>query len=569
MSLSRRLTVLALAVATTTATLVVGQPAQPAHALNGADFDPGYIISDDLFYDSAAMSVPEIQSFLDGQIGTCRTDRCLNIAVLPVTTRAAYYANGEVVCSAIQGGNLTVPELLYRTQVACGISAKVILVTMQKEQSLVTSKAPSDWALRSAMGMGCPDTAPCDDAFAGLANQIMSGARQLKTYKVGQFARQPGVHYIGYSPDSSCGGTEIDIRNYATAALYNYTPYQPNAAALANLGTVGDDCSSYGNRNFWAYYNDWFGSTISLVPAGITVSRIAGLNRFEVSARISQGYFATGVPVAYIVYGLEFADGVSAGAAAAHEGGPVLLVEKNSIPGAIADELNRLRPERIVIVGGEGVISPAVATALAQFTSRVDRVAGADRYETSRAVAQYAFPSGVSSAFLATGRSFPDALSASAAAGVGGSPVILVDGTQPDLDSATRATLSTLGVGLVHLAGGTGVVSDGIESALRTLLGAGQVDRYSGANRYLTSAAINTASFTTASTFYLASGEDFADALSAAPVAALKGAPLYVTAPSCVNTRFVQHLSDAGGANVIIVGGPAAVTQDAAAFRRC
>src|SRR5690606_22473929 len=136
----------------------------------------------------------------------------------------------------------------------------VILVTLQKEQGLVTSRAPSDWALRAAMGMGCPDTAPCDDAFAGLATQVMSGARQLRVCKVGGFRRQPGAQYVPDHPNAGCGGTTVNVRNYATAALYNYTPYQPNAAALANLGGTGDGCSSYGNRNFWRFYNDWFGS---------------------------------------------------------------------------------------------------------------------------------------------------------------------------------------------------------------------------------------------------------------------------------------------------------------------
>jgi uncharacterized protein with LGFP repeats len=222
------------------------------------------IISDSLFYDRSAMTAAQIQTFLDGKIGSCLTDRCLNVAVLPVASRPASYSidTGGLVCSAIAGGNLRVSELIYRTQVACNISAKVILVTLQKEQGLVTSRAPSDWALRAAMGMGCPDTAPCDDAFAGLATQIMSGARQLHVYKVGGFGRQPGAQYVQYHPNAGCGGTTVNVRNYATAALYNYTPYQPNAAALANLGGTGDSCSSYGNRNFWRFYNDWFGSSI-------------------------------------------------------------------------------------------------------------------------------------------------------------------------------------------------------------------------------------------------------------------------------------------------------------------
>lgn len=260
----RGLLVLVSALALLTPLAVANDVVSPqrAAAVSGSDFDPGMIISDSLFYDNSAMTAAQIQTFLDGKIGSCLTDRCLNVAVLPVTSRPASYSidTGGLVCSAIAGGNLRVSELIYRTQVACNISAKVILVTLQKEQGLVTSRAPSDWALRAAMGMGCPDTAPCDDAFAGLATQIMSGARQLRVYKVGGFGRQPGGQYVQYHPNAGCGGTTVNVRNYATAALYNYTPYQPNAAALANLGGTGDGCSSYGNRNFWRFYNDWFGS---------------------------------------------------------------------------------------------------------------------------------------------------------------------------------------------------------------------------------------------------------------------------------------------------------------------
>lgn len=255
--------VLAVVVAPSTSAPATAAPSVRALAgLTGSEFDPGMIISDQLFYDSYAMSAAQIQAFLNGKIGTCQTDRCLNVAVVPVTGRPASYATetGGLVCSAITGGTMLVSELIFRTQVACGISAKVILVTLQKEQGLVTSRAPSDWALRAAMGMGCPDTAPCSDAFAGLATQIMSGTRQLKVYKVARFARQPGNYFIQYHPNASCGGTNVNIRNYATAALYNYTPYQPNAAALANLGGTGNSCSSYGNRNFWTYYRNWFGS---------------------------------------------------------------------------------------------------------------------------------------------------------------------------------------------------------------------------------------------------------------------------------------------------------------------
>ncbi|WP_396642833.1 hypothetical protein [Microbacterium sp.] len=228
-----------------------------------AGFNASNLINDSLFYDGNSMSTAQIQQFLDQKIGSCANGQCINILSTSVSSRSAVVSQrtGNLVCNALEGGTMRVAELIYRAQVACGISAKVILVTLQKEQGLVTSRAPSDRNLRAAMGQACPDTAPCDPAFAGIGPQIVSGTTQLKTYRAGAFSRQPGVHLIGYHPNAGCGGTYLNVSNYATAALYNYTPYQPNAAALAAGYGLGDGCSSYGNRNFYNYYTDWFGST--------------------------------------------------------------------------------------------------------------------------------------------------------------------------------------------------------------------------------------------------------------------------------------------------------------------
>src|SRR5690606_27015239 len=175
---------------------VVAAPA--VQSANAESFDPGQIIVDELFYDQNAMTSGQIQAFLDSKIGSCLNGRCLNVAVVPVTSRPADTSSskGRLICSALQGGDLRVSELIYRIQVACGISAKVILVTLQKEQALVTSRAPGEWALKAAMGMACPDTAACDTAYAGLGTQIVTGTRQLKIYRAANFAKQPGVHFI-------------------------------------------------------------------------------------------------------------------------------------------------------------------------------------------------------------------------------------------------------------------------------------------------------------------------------------------------------------------------------------
>lgn len=249
-----------------------------AQAITGADFDPGYIISDALFYTRDAMSQDQIQAFLDAQIGTCNNSLCLN--VLKVDTPTTTLAFGTCATYVGEAGE-SAARIIYKVQQACVISAKVILATLQKEQGLVTSKAPTSGILRKAMGQGCPDTAQCDSAFYGFFIQVLSGARQLAWYgnpqgshtsiKVGQ------QNAVRFHPSASCGSSNVLIQNRATAALYYYTPYQPNAAALANLSGSGDGCSSYGNRNFWVYYTNWFGSPTTTAPQYGSLDAAAGV----------------------------------------------------------------------------------------------------------------------------------------------------------------------------------------------------------------------------------------------------------------------------------------------------
>ena len=282
----RRLHFIALAVVgVILGTGLVMAPA-PAEALSGAEFNPGYIISDAQFYGRDAMSQGEIQAFLDAQIGTCQNSLCLNVLRINTTTTTLAFGT----CATYPGeANESAARMIYKVQQACSISAKVLLVTLQKEQSLVTSNEPTEAELRKALGQGCPDTAQCDSAYYGFFMQVYSAARQFAWYgnpegtktwiKVGQ------SNAVQFHPNAACGSSNVVIQNRATAALYYYTPYQPNAAALANLGGVGDACSAYGNRNFWVYYNNWFGSpnregnpiasldVFTAVPGGI---RLAG-----------------------------------------------------------------------------------------------------------------------------------------------------------------------------------------------------------------------------------------------------------------------------------------------------
>jgi hypothetical protein len=239
---------------------------ESASAVSGSQFDPGNIISDHNFYDANAMTAAQIQAFFNSHIGGCANSNCLGVYTTATTTKPQKNTDaGTLVCQAYAGSaGESAATIIFKVQQACSISAKVILVTLQKEQGLISNAAPSDGVMQRAMGYGCPDSTggTCDSQYYGFFNQVYWAAWQLKRYGTnvpfGTF--QPGVRAIAYSPNASCGSGAVNILNNATAALYNYTPYQPNAAALANLNGIGDGCSSYGNRNFWVYYNNWFGS---------------------------------------------------------------------------------------------------------------------------------------------------------------------------------------------------------------------------------------------------------------------------------------------------------------------
>lgn len=243
---------------------IVGTPAQ---ALSGSDFQAGNIISDQVFFNAAAMSQANIQSFLQARESGCTASNgfpCLKDYSQATSSRAASAGH----CAAYAGASSeSASQIIYKVSQACGINAQVLLVLIEKEQGLVTSTAPTAYKYQAATGYGCPDTSGCDSQYYGFYNQVYKAAWQFREYtsNPGDWRYRIGNTAILYSPNTACGSSTVNIQNQATANLYNYTPYQPNAAALANLGGIGDSCSSYGNRNFWVYFNNWFGSSTAPV----------------------------------------------------------------------------------------------------------------------------------------------------------------------------------------------------------------------------------------------------------------------------------------------------------------
>lgn len=271
---SSTITILYLLFSICTLTVIISAVnSESAHAADTAGFNAGRIIDDSVFTNNGSMSVNDIQIFLNSKVSQCDTNGTQPASEYGRSdlTHAQYAASKgwpgpPYTCLKSYSENgATSAQIIYNTAQQYQINPQVLIVLLQKEQGLVTDTWPLPIQYRSATGYGCPDTAPCDSQYYGLTNQVNWSARMFRAI----LNNSPtwytpyilGNNYIQYNPNSSCGGTNVNITNRSTQALYNYTPYQPNQAALDAGYGVGNNCSAHGNRNFYLYFTDWFGST--------------------------------------------------------------------------------------------------------------------------------------------------------------------------------------------------------------------------------------------------------------------------------------------------------------------
>jgi hypothetical protein len=250
--------------------------AWPEYTIDISKFNAGRIITDDLFFDSDAMTAADVQSFLNDKVSTCDP----GYTCLKSKKDATYDIPANPMCTAYDGGGReSAATIIYKVGKACGISQKVILVTLEKEQGLVSDTWPTTRQYKYAMGADCPDTGDGCGLTAGFFKQVYRGTYMMKRYTQPP-GTGPGTNYesnfaamhraystvwVRYGVDSKCGSKKVYISNQATHVLYVYTPYTPNEAALkAGWGTA--PCGAYGNRNFFRYYFRWFGDPNGVPP---------------------------------------------------------------------------------------------------------------------------------------------------------------------------------------------------------------------------------------------------------------------------------------------------------------
>lgn len=243
-----------------------------------ATWDPGLIISDEVFYNTTAMTVDQIRQFIAEKNASCSADNpwCLRNLKVSYALQPA-----DEFCQAVPAADqVDAATAIAAFSTACGVNPQVMLVTLQKESRMLDRTDVSEASYGAAWGWNCPDSGPggsanCDPRYRGFFNQGYNMAKQWSRYKVGmpngKYRYKPNVtaDIMWNVAESGCGGAPVTIRNAATASLYNYTPYQPNEASLAAYPGEGDSCSEYGNRNFFRMFQKYFGDTGGgAVPAG-------------------------------------------------------------------------------------------------------------------------------------------------------------------------------------------------------------------------------------------------------------------------------------------------------------
>ncbi|WP_448073250.1 cell wall-binding repeat-containing protein [Georgenia yuyongxinii] len=291
------------------------------------------------------------------------------------------------------------------------------------------------------------------------------------------------------------------------------------------------------------------------------VVRIGGADRYATAAAASKFAFPEADTV-FITTGTQYADALSAGPAANRLRAPILLVQRVAIPLDVHLELQRLRPSTLYVLGGTGAVSASVENELKAY-GRVIRLQGGDRYETSAAVGQTVWQS-ASAVYLASGQDFADGLSGGAAAAATGAPLYVTP--QWHLHASIRAEVQRLGATRVVLLGGGGAVNANVERAVRSAVPGAVVTRLAGADRYETAGVIARATWPAGSPrAFVATGLQFADALTGVPAAGAVSAPVLLSGPRCLPVPANAALKELGIQEVTILGGAGVVSESALA----
>lgn len=286
------------------------------------------------------------------------------------------------------------------------------------------------------------------------------------------------------------------------------------------------------------------------VFASTTTTRLYGSDRYETSSKIALAGWDHS-DYAIVASGEDYPDALCSAPLAGKYNAPILLTQKDSIPSSTLNVIQQLKITKIFIIGGTGVVSKTVENQLTSLGISITRLFGQNRYETDIAVAKQLGT--VSQISVVTGEDYADALSIAPIAVKLNMPIILVGH-----DSVPQVVKDYIaGQSITN----TYVIGKG--SSISNFDGLSAVTEINGEDKYLRNIAIINSfkSNLDFSSFYLATGENFADALSGSVLAGLKGNPVMLTGNDITNQKNLLQLVSPS-ANIKILGGTGAISED-------
>lgn len=318
--------------------------------------------------------------------------------------------------------------------------------------------------------------------------------------------------------------------------------------------------------------------TVAAKPTLLNIRRLAGTDRYRTNVAVNNVLGGVGKPV-FVATGGTFADALSIGPAVALTGGTLFLTATSGLSSESLQAIKAKNPSHVYVVGGTGAVSQNVVGQLTKATGKsVRRISGSSRYETSANIFTTFFADQpVKYAFVATGRAYPDALSAAAAGGALKAPVLLVDGVvDTNVSKQMMNLLATKAPETIYVAGGRGAVNATIESNLSRLT---PVKRLSGSSRYETNAAVNAevnlkaaAEGVSPEQVWIATGGNFPDALSAAVPSGNLNQRLVLSTGACIPKPVVSSWIKGPGSKVStvsLVGGTGALSPAVEQLKEC
>lgn len=289
------------------------------------------------------------------------------------------------------------------------------------------------------------------------------------------------------------------------------------------------------------------------------IQRLSGDNRYETSVEVSEKNFKSADTVV-LASGQNIADALVASSYADIEEAPILLTNKNSISDEVLDEIERLKADKVVIVGGQSSISSSVESRLKKEDIKVTRIAGSDRFDTSDKLSQEVsrLSKKSSQAILVNGYKNIDALSVSSLATKEELPILL--NGRNALNMSVKNRLKQMNVNKVYIIGGNNSISSDVEKELKRMQIS--VVRLSGTDRYETSANIAKYAYKDFDEAIIASGENPVDALAASTLTGKKEAPILLTNRNKIPKSIKKIIEDMDIGKITIVGGENSITDN-------